>query len=92
MEVTIYTIPSCPWCKKLITWLKRKRIPFTECDTYEENSCRESLLNKTGQLAVPTVDIDGTVIIGFQEKQLSNAIEKAKKAKVPEVPVQDSSE
>ncbi|PIN76819.1 NrdH-redoxin [Candidatus Woesearchaeota archaeon CG10_big_fil_rev_8_21_14_0_10_36_11] len=92
MEVTIYTIPTCPWCKKLITWLKRKRIPFRECDTFEENSCREELLKKTGQLAVPVIDIDGTLIIGFKEQELSDAIEKAKKTIVSEAPLQDSSE
>ncbi|MDP3989999.1 MAG: glutaredoxin domain-containing protein [archaeon] len=78
MNVIIYTIPTSEWCNDLKAWLKKKKISFEERETTEESKWREEVLNKTGQLAVPVIDIDGNVLIGFDEKKLEEAIQKAK--------------
>lgn len=78
MKITIYTTPACPWCKKAKEWLRRRRYKFTEYDLKEDDRCRDELLKKTHQLAVPVIEIDGEIIIGFDEEKISKAIEKAK--------------
>ena len=76
MEVIVYWIPTCPWCKKLEEWLKKKKIPFEKREVTEETAYRDELLEKSGQLAVPVIDIDGKIIIGFDEKLLEEALAK----------------
>lgn len=78
MNVIIYTIQTCPWCDKLKTFLKNKKIKFEERDVKEEGKWRQELLEKTSQTAVPVTEIDGELTIGFDEKVIEEAIQKAK--------------
>ncbi len=80
MEVTLYTRPQCEWCKKIRTWLRRRRIQFTEHDLYETQNgkYRDELLEKTSQLKVPVTDINGEIVIGFDEVRLEELLKKAK--------------
>ena len=78
MNVIIYTIQTCPWCDKLKTFLKNKKIKFEERDVKEEGKWRQELLEKTSQTAVPVTEIDDELIIGFDEKVIEEAIQKAK--------------
>jgi glutaredoxin 3 len=77
MEVQVYTTPTCPWCKKLKDWLKKKKVSFIEHDITESDKARDELIEKSSQLGVPVTDIDGTIITGFNEKELEAALKKA---------------
>ncbi len=81
MEIKIYTIPTCPWCVKAKEWLKKKKLSFQDCDVAESQNSqyRDELIEKSGQLGVPVVDFDGIIVIGFNEKRLEEALERAKK-------------
>jgi len=78
-KIKIYTIPTCEWCKKLKIWLKRKKLSFEEYDLTESDKARDEVLDKTGQLITPTIDVDGKMFIGFDEKILLKALETSKK-------------
>ena len=76
MAIIVYLTPTCIWCKKLEEFLKKKKIPFERRDVTEESVYRDELLEKSAQLAVPVIDIDGKIIIGFEEKQIEEALAK----------------
>ena len=82
MEITVYSTPLCPWCKKAKEFLRRRQQKFIECDVSEENHCRDELLNKTNQLAVPVIEINGEILIGFNPEKLLELIAKYKDQKV----------
>jgi glutaredoxin len=81
MKIEIYTIPTCPWCTKLKDWLKKKKISYEEKDLSESQNgrFRNEILDKSSQLAVPTLDIDGQIIVGFHEDLIESALAKAGK-------------
>ena len=72
MEIQIYTTPTCPWCKKLKVWLKKKKLEYEEKDISESQNKlnRDEILDKSGQMAVPVIDIDGKIIVGFDEEKI----------------------
>ena len=76
MAVKTYTRPQCPWCKKLKDWLKANKIKYEDFDVAESQNgqFRDEMINKSGQLAVPVIDIDGKIIVGFNEKELQKAL------------------
>jgi len=76
MEVKVYSTPTCPFCKQLKEWLKKKKIAFEDIDVIESDKARDELIEKSGQMAVPVTDIDGTIIVGFDEKKLEEALNK----------------
>ena len=71
--ITLYVTPTCPWCKKTKEWLRKKKLKFTEKDILEEEEWRDEVLQKTGQLAIPVIDMDGIILVGFDEKKLEEA-------------------
>ena len=76
MDVQIYTTPTCTWCKKLKDWLKKKKISFIEHAITESDKLRDDLLEKSSQLGVPVIDIDGKIITGFKEEELEKALKE----------------
>jgi len=74
-KIIVYSTPTCPYCFQAKDFLKENRIPFEEFDVSKNQNRAEEMFEKSGQLGVPVIDIDGTIIIGFDR----NAIRKALK-------------
>ncbi|MBS3123284.1 glutaredoxin family protein [Candidatus Woesearchaeota archaeon] len=77
MEIKIYTSPLCTWCAKLKEWLKKRKLSFEEHDMSDSEELRDMVLERTGQLVYPVVEIDGNLIQGFDEKALTEIVEKS---------------
>jgi len=77
MNIRVYSRPTCPWCKKLKDWLKKKKVEFEDIDLYETQNAkfRDELIEKTGQMGVPVIEIGEKVIVGFNEKELQEALD-----------------
>ncbi|MBI2152049.1 glutathione S-transferase N-terminal domain-containing protein [Candidatus Woesearchaeota archaeon] len=76
MEIKIYTSPLCTWCGKLKEWLKKRKLSFEEHDMSDSEELRDMVLERTGQLVYPVIEIDGTLIQGFDEKALTEIVDK----------------
>lgn len=74
MAVKIYTIPTCPWCNKTKEFLKENKIKFIEIDVASNQKVAKEIINKSGQTSVPVIDINGELILGFDEKKLKKAL------------------
>ncbi|WP_066889785.1 glutaredoxin family protein [Clostridium nigeriense] len=71
--VKVYSTNSCPWCVKAKNYLKSVNVQFEEFNVQEDMTARDEMINKSKQMGVPVLDINGTVIVGFDK----NAIDKA---------------
>jgi len=78
MEVKVYTTPTCGWCKKLKEWLKKKNVSYQELNVIESDQARDELIDKSGQISVPVTDIDGEIIVGFNEAKFEEIIKRKK--------------
>ncbi|MDY4078852.1 MAG: glutaredoxin family protein [Clostridium sp.] len=74
--VKIYSTNSCPWCLKAKNYLKSKNIPFKEFNVSEDMDAREEMILKSKQRGVPVLDINGTIIIGFDKNAIDRALAK----------------
>ena len=72
--VKVYTTNSCPWCVKAKTYLKSKDIAFEELNVQEDMDASQEMVNKSRQMGVPVLDIDGTVIVGFDKPAIDTAL------------------
>jgi glutaredoxin-like YruB-family protein len=73
--VKVYTTNSCPWCVKAKTYLKSKNISFEELNVQEDMRAREEMVKKSNQMGVPVLDINGTIIIGFDKNSIDTALD-----------------
>ncbi|PIN73409.1 NrdH-redoxin [Candidatus Woesearchaeota archaeon CG10_big_fil_rev_8_21_14_0_10_45_16] len=74
MNIIIYTSPSDQWSAELKTFLKKKKLQFEEREVMEEHPFWGEVLQKTDQLSTPVIDIDGTIIVGFDKERIEKAL------------------
>lgn len=73
-NVLIYTTPSCIYCKMAKDFFKKNNIEYTEKDVVSDDEARQEAIEKSGQMGVPVIDIDGNIIVGFDKEKLSNLL------------------
>jgi glutaredoxin len=50
------------------------KVEFTEHDVAQDEKARDEMVKKTGQMGVPVIDIDGQLIIGFDQLELKKLL------------------
>ncbi len=51
--VTIYTTPTCVYCKKAKEFFTKNNVSYTETNVLEDLEARKAMVDKSGQLGVP---------------------------------------
>ncbi len=74
MNVKVYSTPSCPWCVKAKDYLKENNIAFEEYDVSVDREAATHMVEKSGQRGVPVLDIDGNIIVGFDQKNIAKLL------------------
>jgi glutaredoxin-like YruB-family protein len=70
----VYSTDACPWCTVAKDFLKENNIEFEVKNVAEDDQARAELLQKSGQMGVPVLDIDGTIIVGFEKEAIKQAL------------------
>ena len=70
----VYSTDTCPWCTVAKDYLKENNVEFEVKNVAEDEAARAELMQKSGQLGIPVLDIDGTIIVGFDKQAISNAL------------------
>lgn len=83
MEISVYTTPTCPYCRMLKEFLSAKGIPFKEYDVTRDRAAAEDIARRTGQTAVPVTIIDGQTIVGFDGVRLEQALAQVHQSQRP---------
>ena len=73
-KVIIYTTNICPWCIKAKEFFKEHKILYKEKNVQEDPKLANELLEKSGQMSVPVITIDDSVIIGFNKERIKKAL------------------
>lgn len=73
-KVTIYTTPTCVYCKMTKEFFKNNNIVYEEKNVATDATARDEMIAKSGQMGVPVIAIDGEFIIGFDEFRLKEML------------------
>lgn len=73
-NVIIYSTPGCIYCKIAKDFFHENSVNFTEYDVSEDAEKREEMMEKTGQMAVPVIDVEGEIVIGFDKPKLAQLL------------------
>jgi len=73
-KVRIFTTLFCPYCYSLKEFLKENKIEFEEIDVLEDEKARQEMIEKSGQMGVPVVEINGEIVIGFDKEKISKLL------------------
>ena len=76
MEVKVYSTPTCPYCKKAKDYLSSKGISYQDIDVSSNKAAADEMAKLSGQMSVPVITIDGSVINGFDKAKIDSLVKK----------------
>ena len=79
-KVTIYSTPTCVYCKMAKEFFKKTNVAYEEHDVASDMKAREDMVNKSHQLGVPVIDINNNIVIGFDQKTIEGLLGLGKPA------------
>lgn len=76
--ITIYSTPTCVFCHMAREYFKSKGVDFTSIDVTLDQKALQAMVNKSGQMGVPVIDIGGDIIVGFDRPRIDLALRDKK--------------
>ena len=73
-KVKIYSTSTCPYCIRTKQFLKENNVLFEDSDVSANEEAAKEMIEKSGQMGVPVLDIDGQIIVGFDKEKIKNAL------------------
>jgi len=73
-KIKIYTTPTCPFCNLAKQYLKEKGIEFEEIDVSKDEKAAMEMIQKSGQMGVPVIEIDGQIVVGFDKERINELL------------------
>jgi len=73
-KVTIYTTPTCVYCKMAKAFFKENNVVYEEKDVSTDTKSQEEMITKSGQMGVPVIDIEDKIIVGFDRDGISKLL------------------
>jgi glutaredoxin 3 len=73
-KIKVYSTPSCIYCKMAKEFLKEKGIKFEDIDVSEDQEKAKEMVEKSGQMGVPVINIGGKIVIGFDQEKIEELI------------------
>jgi glutaredoxin-like YruB-family protein len=74
MSVTVYSTPDCEYCKATKEYLKANGVEYSEKDVYKDREAAREMVAKSGGRAVPVVDINGHIVVGFDQDKIDRLL------------------
>ena len=73
-KVLIYSTPTCHYCNLAKEFFTEKGVNYTEFNVGKDLDKRKEMVEKSEQMGVPVIDIDGQIIVGFDEERISKLL------------------
>ena len=73
-KVMVYSTPTCPYCVRAKQFLKDNSIEFEDINVAVDHEKAQEMVQKSGQMGVPVIDVEGEIIIGFDRDKLKSSL------------------
>ncbi len=78
MAIIIYSTPTCHFCHQAKAYFSEHGIEYTDIDVSSDDQKAEEMVRRSGQMGVPVIDVNGTLIIGFDKIKIEQALASLK--------------
>ena len=73
-KVTIYSTPTCPYCMMAKEYFKQNKVAFEDVDVSRNRERAMEMVEKSGQMGVPVIDIGGEILVGYQPGEFARLL------------------
>ena len=78
LDIVLYSTAWCGYCRKARAWMTSNGVPFIEKDIEKDAAANAEYKSKSnGYSGVPLIDVNGTVVRGFDQGRVQGLISKA---------------
>lgn len=74
VPITIYSADWCAFCHAAKAYFDKLGIQYVEKNVETDPANATEAVNKSGQTGIPVIDIDGTIVIGFDRPKIDAAL------------------
>jgi len=74
MSVKIYTTNHCHYCVMTKDFFKKNNVKYEEVNVESDQKAAEEMIERSGQMGVPVIDVNGEIIVGFNRPALERAL------------------
>ncbi|HLC91921.1 MAG TPA: glutaredoxin domain-containing protein [Candidatus Saccharimonadales bacterium] len=72
--VIVYSTQWCAFCHAAKQYFDKLGIKYDDRDVEKDIASAHEAVNKSGQMGIPVIDIDGTIIVGFDRPRIDAAL------------------
>ena len=72
--IQVYSAVWCGFCHAAKDYLDKKGVKYEDLDVERDPSNAEASVRKSGQMGIPVLDINGTIIVGFDRPKIDEAL------------------
>lgn len=72
--ITLYSTPTCYYCKKYEEIFRQNKIEYKKVDVASDPKLAEEMIQKSGQISVPVLDINGEIVVGWNPRVVNNIL------------------
>jgi glutaredoxin 3 len=76
--IKVYSTPTCPYCYMLKEFLRERGVEFQDINVAEDVESARRMVEKSGQMGVPQMEINGKIIVGFDRPAIEKELEAVK--------------
>lgn len=72
--ITIYSATWCGFCHTAKRYLDQLGVKYEDKDVEADQANMQASVQKSGQMGIPVIDVNGTIIVGFDKPKLDEAL------------------
>lgn len=72
--ITVYSASWCAYCHAAMQYFDKLGVKYEKRDVEKDITYAHEAVNKSGQMGIPVIDIDGTIIVGFDRPRIDAAL------------------
>jgi glutaredoxin-like YruB-family protein len=77
-NVTVYSASWCAFCHAAKNYFDKLGVKYVDKDIESDPKFAQESEDKSGQRGIPVIDINGTIIVGFDVPKIEHALKTAK--------------
>lgn len=74
--IIVYSADWCGFCRMAKNYFDSKGVEYEERNVEQKPEYAQEAVDKSGQMGIPVIDMDGTIIVGFDRPAIDQQLEK----------------
>ncbi|MBP9691229.1 thioredoxin family protein [Candidatus Woesebacteria bacterium] len=75
-SVKVFSTQTCPYCHMVKDYLTQKNVKFEDIDVSHDRNAATEMVQKSGQMGVPQLWIDGEVVVGYDTARINELLSR----------------